>query len=135
MTFYGGPDNDPPGSTDIAHPNTRHPTAGGTGTFEDPMTLATDPREIPPGTLVYYPALKKYFVMEDDCEECIADWGTHRKPHLDFWTGPIGARIPACEEQLTPEGPMPVEVNPPNGRPIDPRSLYDTATNRCWPNT
>ena len=27
VTFYGGPDNDPPGSTDIAYPNGRHGTA------------------------------------------------------------------------------------------------------------
>ena len=31
VTFYGGPDNDPPGSTDIAYPNGRHGAAAGTG--------------------------------------------------------------------------------------------------------
>ena len=33
VTFYGAADNDPPGSTEIAHPNDRHQEAGGTGTY------------------------------------------------------------------------------------------------------
>jgi len=28
VTFYGALDNDPPGSTEIAYPNGRHPAAG-----------------------------------------------------------------------------------------------------------
>lgn len=63
ITFYGAPDNDPPGSTDIAYPNSRHPSAAGTGTYRDPITLATDPRELPSGSIVYIPMLGKYFVM------------------------------------------------------------------------
>lgn len=135
VTFYGGPDNDPPGSTDIAYPNARHATAGGTGTYADPVTLATDPRELPPGTLVYYPRLQKYFVMEDDCDECIAEWGASKRPHVDLWTGPSGAALLRCEETLTPDAPEPIEVNPPADRPVDTRPLYDTATDRCWPAT
>jgi 3D (Asp-Asp-Asp) domain-containing protein len=131
VTFYGGPDNDPPGSTDIAYPNGRHGTAGGVGTDADPITLATDPRELPPGTLVYVPRLKKYFVMEDDCEDCIAEWGANRRPHVDLWTAAAGARLPACEEALTPDAPVPLEINPPADRPVDPRPLYDPAADRC----
>lgn len=135
VTFYGGPDNDPPGSTDIAHPNGRHATAGGAGSYADPITLATDPRELPPGGLVYDPQLKKYFVMEDDCEECITQWGANHRPHVDLWTAPAGAGLPACEEALTPPRQVPLEINPPADRPVDPRPLYDAATNRCWPAT
>jgi hypothetical protein len=58
VTFYGGPDNDPPGSTEIAYPNSRHPAAGGTGTYDDPITAASDPRALPPGTLLYDPRLR-----------------------------------------------------------------------------
>ncbi len=132
ITFYGGIDNDPPGSSDIAHPNGRHATAGGTGTFDDPITLATDPRELPPGTVAYDPQLKKYFVMEDDCDECIAEWGASHHPHIDLWTAAAGSGLLACEEALTPAGPAPVEINPPADRPVDPRPLYDASTNRCW---
>jgi len=133
VTFYGGPDNDPPGSDDIAYPNGRHATAGGTGTATDPITLATDPRELPPGTLVYEAQLKKYFVMEDDCEECIADWGNSHRPHIDLWTASAGPGLPACEEALTPPGLVTIEINPPSDRPVDPRPLYDVATDRCLP--
>jgi hypothetical protein len=134
VTFYGGPDNDLPGS-DIAHPNGRHATAGGAGSYADPITLATDPRELPPGAIVYDPRLKKYFVMEDDCDDCIAEWGANRRPHMDFWIAPAGTGLLACEEALTPAGPVPLEINPPADRPVDLRPLYDAATNRCWPAT
>ena len=43
MTLYGYADNSPPGRA-IAHPCI-HRLAGGTGTFEDPTTFATDVRE------------------------------------------------------------------------------------------
>jgi hypothetical protein len=132
VTFYGGPDNDPPGSTDIAYPNGRHGAAAGTGSYADPVTLATDPRELPPGTVVYDAQLQKYFVMEDDCAECIAEWGANHRPHVDLWTGPSGNRLLACEEALTPPGPVPLEINPPADHPVDLRPLYDTATDRCW---
>jgi hypothetical protein len=134
VTFYAGRDNSPPGSNEIAHPNGRHAVAGGTGTYEDPTTLATDPRELPVGSLVYYAPLQRYFVMEDDCETCIAEWGADRTAHLDLWVSASNdpAVLP-CEEALTPAGPVPVEVNPPPGRTVDPRPLFDDG--RCWPDT
>jgi hypothetical protein len=132
VTFYGGPDNDPPGSTDIAYPNGRHAIAGGTGSYADPVTLASDPRELPPGTLVYYPRLRKYFVTEDDCEECISEWGRNRHPHVDLWSGASGTGLLPCEDALTPDDPQPLEIDPPSDRPVDPGPLYDPADNRCW---
>jgi 3D (Asp-Asp-Asp) domain-containing protein len=126
VTFYGAADNDPPGSTEIAHPNDRHQEAGGTGTFADPLSLAADPRAIPVGTRVYYPPLRKYFVMEDDCAQCITDWRSSRRPHIDLWTGDFqGSALLACENALTPDGLVAVEVNPPPGRPVDPRPLFN----------
>jgi hypothetical protein len=125
LTFYGAVDNDPPGSTEIAYPNSRHPGAGGTGSYADPLTLATDPRELPPGSTVYVPFLKKYFVMEDDCAECIQDWSASKKPHLDLWMSATGgADLLRCEDALTPDDPAPVRVNPPADLPVDPRALF-----------
>jgi 3D (Asp-Asp-Asp) domain-containing protein len=125
VTFYGAADNDPPGSTDIAYPNARHRAAGGTGTYADPLSLAADPRAIRVGTRVYYPPLRKYFVMEDDCAACINDWRSARTAHIDLWTGNFtGAAIIRCEEALTPDGRVSVEVDPPPSRPVDPRPLY-----------
>jgi 3D (Asp-Asp-Asp) domain-containing protein len=126
VTFYGAADNDPPGSTEIAHPNDRHQEAGGSGTYADPLSLAADPRAIPVGTRVYYPPLRKYFVMEDDCAQCITDWRSSRTPHIDLWTGDYqGSALLACENALTPDGRVAVEVNPPPGRPVDPRPLFN----------
>lgn len=125
VTFYGAADNDPPGSTEIAYPNAHHRAAGGTGTYADPLSLAADPRAIPVGTRVYYPPLRKYFVMEDDCAACIAEWRSSRTPHIDLWTGNYtGAGIIRCEETLTPDGRVAVELNPPPGRSVDSRPLY-----------
>ena len=125
VTFYGAADNDPPGSTEIAHPNGRRQEAGGSGTYADPLSLAADPRAIPVGTRVYYPPLRKYFVMEDDCAQCITDWRSSRTPHIDLWTGNYqGSALIACENALTPDGLVAVEVNPPPGRAVDPTPLY-----------
>lgn len=132
VTFYGGLDNDPPGSDDIAYPNGRHATAGGTGTYADPVTLATDPRELPPGTVVYEAQLQKYFVMEDDCDSCISEWAARHRPHVDLWTAQAGSGLLACEEALTPSREVPLQINPPPDRPVDPRPLYDSAAGRCW---
>jgi len=131
VTFYAAADNDPAGSAEIAYPNSRHTSAGGTGTYADPLSLATDPREIRPGVIVYYPTVQKYFVMEDDCEDCITEWGASRRPHVDLWLGAAGNGLLACEEKLTPAGRVPLEINPPADRPVDPAPLYDPATGRC----
>ena len=125
VTFYGAGDNDPPGSTEIAHPNALHSTAGGTGTYANPVSLAGDRRAIPVGTRVYYPPLAKYFVMEDDCAGCIADWAASRTPHIDLWAGNhSGSAFTDCENALTPSGRVSVELNPPPGRRVDTSPLY-----------
>jgi hypothetical protein len=92
VTLYGWPDNSPPGGA-IAYPkgdgnSTLHNTAGGTGTFADPVTYATDKAELPVGTKVYYPFLKKYFVMEDDCAECDQVWTGHGPDGGFSWITP-----------------------------------------------
>jgi len=134
MTFYAAYDNDPAGSTDIAYPNERHSKAGGTGTFADPLTFATDPNELPPGTLIYYAPLRKYFVMEDECAECIADWNASKRPRIDMWTSATtDKQVLACEEALTPDGLVSVEINPPADRPVDTRPLFDAG--HCWART
>lgn len=132
ITYYAAYDNDPAGSTEIAYGNERHPAAGGTGTYDDPITLATDPTEIPPGTVIYYPAVRKYFVMEDDCAECISDWKKSKRPHIDLWmSADVDKRVLACENALTPAGLVTIEVNPARDRPVDTRPLFDPS-GRCW---
>jgi 3D (Asp-Asp-Asp) domain-containing protein len=83
VTLYGWADNDPPGAG-IAYP-VIHQQAGGIGTYSDPITFATDPREIPVGTEIYIPYLEKYFVMEDYCAQSVIDW-QNGMWHVDLWT-------------------------------------------------
>jgi hypothetical protein len=130
VTFYAAFDNDPPGSTAIAHPRPARPAAGGTGSYADPITLAADERMIAVGTLVYYPPLRKYFVMEDECATCVRDWENGRVPHIDLWIGAAtDPGVVACEDALTPDGVVEVEVAPAADRPVDTAALY--ADGRC----
>lgn len=130
VTFYAAFDNDPPGSTAIAYPRARRRAAGGTGTYDDPLTLASDPRELRPGTRVYVPAVQRYYVMEDDCAACIEDWSAARTAHVDLWLSASTDRaVLACENRLTPDGPVEILVDPARGLAVDPRPLF--AGGRC----
>jgi len=138
MTFYGWPDNSPPGGA-IAYPKnggfpTAHNTAGGTGTYADPITFATDKAEFPVGTVLFAPVIEKYLVMEDDCAECDTDWTSSQKWHIDVWMNSNGAddsnAVLDCEDQWTKSTTV-VEIDPPPGRPATAPPLFDTTTNVC----
>jgi len=63
--------------------------------------------------------LKKYFIMEDDCQECRNEWKKSQKSgkkgkkggssgpkyHFDLWMGPVystpGSGLIVCEDALT----------------------------------
>jgi len=129
VTFFGARDNCPPGG-DIAHPII-HKVAGGTGTYADPITFAGASASIPVGTRIYLPRLKKYFIFEDDCEECISDWSKNKKYHVDCWMGPdtlSDSSIVACENQLTMDSDH-VVVDATDGFQVDLRALY--ANGQC----
>jgi hypothetical protein len=138
MTFYGWPDNSPPGGA-IAYPKnggfpTVHNTAGGTGTYADPITFATDQAELPVGTVLFAPVIEKYLVMEDDCAECDTDWSSSQKWHIDVWMNSNGTddwdAVLGCEDQWTRSTTV-VEINPPPGRSATAPPLFDTTTNVC----
>lgn len=91
LTAYGYPDNTPPsggiegggsGTFPKAGSSTAnrvdrgiHGTGGGTGTYADPITFATDGTfELPYGTEIYVPRFQKYFISEDMCYECQGDY-------------------------------------------------------------
>ena len=70
ITFFGYPDNSPPGAG-IAWTNCGHSLAGGTGSYDDPITFATAPDgDFKVCDVVYLPYLRKYARYEDDCEQC-----------------------------------------------------------------
>jgi hypothetical protein len=152
LTFYGWWDNTPPGG-DISYPKI-HDTAGGKGTYADPVTFATSSDELKPGTKVWVPRMKKYFIMEDGCDECSDDWnskGPNGGPglrHIDLWLGGKGGSpfdAIDCEDALTHYNPdntpvmEPVVVDPPSNEPYDATPIFDTSTGECYggakPNT
>ena len=70
ITFFGYPDNSPPGAG-IAWTNCGHSLAGGTGSYDDPITFATaTDGDFKVCDIVYLPHLRKYARYEDDCEQC-----------------------------------------------------------------
>jgi hypothetical protein len=152
LTFYGWWDNTPPGG-DIAYPKI-HSTAGGKGTYADPITFATSSDELKPGTKVWVPRMQKYFIMEDGCDECSDDWNSHGPNggpglrHIDLWLGGKGGSAfdaIDCEDALTHYNPdntpvmEPVVVDPPSNEPYDSTPIFNTSTGECYggaqPNT
>jgi hypothetical protein len=138
LTFYGWPDNSPPGNA-IAYQKsdgfpTVHNGAGGTGTYADPITFATDQAEFAVGTLLFAPVIQKYLIMEDDCAECDTDWSGAQKWHIDVWMNSDASDnsndVLACEDQWTRTSTT-VEVNPPPGRDATTPPLFDPGTNTC----
>jgi 3D (Asp-Asp-Asp) domain-containing protein len=138
VTFYGWADNSPPGGA-IAYPKsggfpTLHDTAGGTGTYADPITFASDRAEFPVGTILYVPFIEKYVMMEDDCVECDTDWTTSHKWHIDVWMNSNGTEstsaLTTCEGNWTRTS-IAVEVGAPPGRTVTTAPLFVPATNSC----
>jgi hypothetical protein len=129
-TSYGWLDNSPPGNA-IAYPQI-HSGAGGTGTYSDPVTFATDENELAPGTIVYIAYLKKYFIMEDDCAQCDTDWGSGER-HIDLWAGgnsSSGQALINCEDSLTEQAN--VIVSPPSNESVDTTPLFNSSTKQCY---
>lgn len=119
VTGFAAGDNDPPGGA-IAYPGSapRHGTANGTGTYDNPVTLASDPRWLSAGTRVYIPYLKKYFVMEDLCGACQSDWSGGKR-RVDVWIGYYtGSSAAACESAITRSSAT-IVVGPASGLTVD----------------
>jgi 3D (Asp-Asp-Asp) domain-containing protein len=130
VTFYGWPDNSPPGNG-IAYPKL-HKEASSTRTYADPITFASDPNEWPPGTILYLPYLERYVIMEDSCADCMTDW-KNGKRHIDVWLdsdGRLDSQVLACENALT-RNKTAVEVMPPADRPVNATPLFDQAAGTC----
>jgi hypothetical protein len=130
VTFYGWPDNDPPGAG-IAYPKV-HSQAGGTGTYQDPLTFATDPKEIKPASRIYITYLKKYGIMEDLCAGCVDDW-EEGKYHIDPWISSndsFAEEVIDCEHKWTRQS-TPVILNPPPDLEVSSQPLFDTSTGKC----
>jgi hypothetical protein len=79
ITAYTWFDNTPVGSPEISH-QVLHRTAGGVGTYADPVTIAVghslatgqDVLDFPAGTRIYLPDVRRYFIVEDTCGDGVA---------------------------------------------------------------
>ena len=115
-TAYTWFDNTPAGSATISHP-VLHKSAGGTGTFEDPITIAVghslasgrDVLDFPAGTRIYLPDVRRYFIVEDTCGDgndpqngpCHQGAnanGTNSTIWIDMWIGGQGVSAGAADE-------------------------------------
>jgi len=113
------------GSAEVSHP-ILHKDAGGSGTFADPITVASPgsggSMEWRPGTKFYLPSVKRYVIVEDS--------GASRPPagadtHLDMWIGGQDGTLAAtnaCEDTLT--GRVPAVLNPPANLPVIVGPIY-----------
>ncbi len=134
VTSYGYNDNDDGaghyGTDVIAYPGLHQHATEDLGTFDHPTTFATDPREFTPGTKIYVPHLRKYFVMEDGCVECTADWN-NRKYHVDLWMGPSALQpepaLDDCEAAIT--GNFQIIPTPAPDLPVDTTPMFSDG--RC----
>lgn len=119
ITGYTYWDNTPPGSADISNP-VLHQKAGGTGTYDDPITVAVghsiikgeDILDYPEGTKFYIPNLRRYFIVEDTCGDgdtpqngpCHKGFPKNTTTWLDVWIdGGSGSRSSSnsCAEAIT----------------------------------
>jgi hypothetical protein len=139
-TLYGAYDNTPPGTTQIAFPKrdgypTIHNSAGGSGTFADPLTMATDQRELRIGTKVYDSHLQRYFVMEDSCTECTADFDCGAGNRFDMYVGNLSKSqaVIACEDSLTldPRNQAFI-INPDSTGAVASTPLWSDVTRHCY---
>jgi hypothetical protein len=128
VTLYGFDDNDDGdpthvGTDVISHAAVHSKANEDLGTYERPGTLATDENFLTPGTKVYVPALKRYYVMEDTCVECSEDW-SQNKPHVDLYVSGTGSELAACEDRLTMESTK-IIIDPPANLPVRGGSACD----------
>lgn len=126
ITFYSWGDNS---GTDIAYPVSVYPTvhdeAGGTGTYNDPVTFAANSNSMI-GEKLYIPYLRKYAVKEDLCGDC-------GENHIAVWMNSDGRynnSVISCGEYWSREDQR-VIVNPPPDLEVDTQPLFNIDNHQC----
>lgn len=140
ITGYSYFDNTPPGSADISNPQI-HNKAGGTGTYDDPITVAVghsinggnDVLDWAPGTIFYVPDLRRYFIVEDSCGDgghpqdgpCHTGYPDPATTWLDVWVGGKGGSRSASDDCMSDITKVSVVViDAPEGFPVVSGDIY-----------
>jgi len=136
VTGYSYWDNDPPGSGEIAFPKsdgypTLHNTAAGNGSFSNPTTVAVGlvngAPQFKPGTKLYVPNVRRYFIVEDSCADCGKGHGGYR--WIDLWVDGSTSSVAsadACMSKIT--GYHKVIVGPSNGYSVSYNAISKSNT-------
>ncbi len=139
VTGYSYFDNTPPGSVRISHP-VLHATAGGTGSYDDPVTVAVGyvredggaVLDWSAGTRFYVPNLRRYLVVEDTCGDgetpqdgpCHTGYPSGASTWLDVWVGGEGGSERAADRCMAAlSGIWDVVVDPEPGYAVDPGEI------------
>ena len=128
------PDNSPPGAG-IAYDCGRGYTAGGTGSYDDPHTMASAPGEFDKCEIIWDPYTRKYLRFEDTCGTCTTQWNNNRRHHIDIWLGPTNKndhqKVINCELALTPNQDQPIVRNPSKTLAADSKSSCSPGSLTC----
>jgi hypothetical protein len=124
VTFHGGLDNDPPGTKDIAYPKARHANAAGIGSYQvgsrwPPTWGSSHPARSP--TCQCRASTSSWKTTAPNAD---SQWHRAQQSPVDLWTGLSGPGPLACQQQLRPDRPQPLQITPPANLPVDPRPLY-----------
>lgn len=140
LTGYSYWDNTPPGSAAISKP-VIHRRAGGTGKYNDPITIAVghtiigsrQTLDFRPGTKFYIKRLRKYAIVEDVCGDgrkpqngpCHS--GRNGLPWLDIYVGGRKSKAEvstSCARKIT--AIQEIIINPKPDYPVEVGELTDT---------
>jgi hypothetical protein len=142
VSGYSYWDNTPPGAAVISHP-VLHETAGGTGTYDDPVTAAVghaivdgdDVLDWPAGTRFYVPNLHRYFIVEDTCGDlprpqdgpCHTGYPDEASTWIDVWVGGQDAPREESDDCMSEISQVSaVIVDPEPGYAVDAGAISDS---------
>ncbi len=131
LTFFGTADNTLHGSTEIA--SDVQPEAGGTGSYEDPLTMAIriDMPGYTFGQKFYVPGLNRYFEYADECGDNNDSTSCDTDFELYVGNPSRNSAVEDCEAKLTPDNLQDVIADPAAGLPTDTAPLWKDSTQQC----
>lgn len=130
VTYFGYPDNSPPGPGISFSCGRRGLIAGGNGTYGDPVTFsAAAGGDFQDCEIIYLPYVQKYARYEKDCDQCKTDWDKNQKTHIALWLGSNsingGDALINCEKNLATDGLQTIVRHPGSHLEVNALPLFD----------